>query len=189
MDNDNENKSMSSYSNPADSPSMATVIIASPVVENYKLAISVQNSLKQYQPVGEFESIFEISQDLHIFKGTLPSTDEYNSKFKFVYVNSEDQDKIEHESKTMIRKQESKTNSWIFGFFELSSKISYKLTDLSILPLNKNGKFKKSVKELNETKIRKQIASEFFGILFKQICDEVLSGIHYYIYLLFEIKF
>jgi hypothetical protein len=163
MKNGSDNKSTPSNSNPADSPSMTTVIIASPVVENCKLAIAVKNS--QYQPIAEFESIFEISQDLHIFKGTLPNTVEYGSKFKFVYVNSEDKkNKIEHKSEEIIRKQKSINDSWMFFFYQPQRYFF-------------ENKLKKGISELNETKIKKQIASKFFVILFKHICDEVLSGI------------
>jgi hypothetical protein len=153
------------------------------VVENCKLAIAVKNSKKRYELVGEFQSFFEISRDLHIFKGIFPNNVINGGlHFKFVYVNSEDQNKIAHKSRKINRKQKSINDSWIFHFFKLPQRYEGSF--------NINTKLKESVNELNKTNIKKQIASKFFVILFEHIglCDEVLSGITFYTVFILEIK-
>jgi hypothetical protein len=155
-----------------ESPLTATVFIAAPLVKNHDLKIIGQDKhLGEWKkPQGEFEIILQISTDIFIFKGTVPIPALPGSKFKFVHVNINDQNK-EYEGRGPCenREEELLPDSWNFFVFKQKRE--------SIV-----GKWWGSQTTrgpttfLHKSETQRRITSDFCGFLFNHAVSNVLPG-------------
>lgn len=156
-----------------ESPLTATVFIAAPLVKNHDLKIIGQNKhLGEWEkPQGEFEIILQISTDIFIFKGTVPIPALPGSKFKFVHVNINDQNK-EYEGRGPCdnREEELLPDSWNFFVFKRKREsivgMWYWLSPTTLCPTT----------FLHKSETKRRIASDFCGILFNHTVSNILPG-------------
>jgi hypothetical protein len=155
-----------------ESPLTATVFIAAPLLKNHNLKIIGKDKhLGEWgTPQGEFETILQISTDLFIFKGTVPIPALPGSKFKFVHVNINNQNKeYEGLGPWDDREEELLPDSWNFFVFKRKRE--------SIV-----GKWWGSPTTLcsttflHKSETKRRIASDFCGILFNHTVSNVLPG-------------
>jgi hypothetical protein len=107
-----------------ESPLMATVFIAAPLVKNHDLKIIGQDKhLGEWEkPQGEFEIILQISTNIFIFKGTVPIPALPGSKFKFVHVRLK-----------IVGSLTTLTLSWFPNFFKFVGSLTTKKENRSPL--------------------------------------------------------
>jgi hypothetical protein len=156
-----------------ESPLTATVFIAAPLVKNHDLKIIGQDKhLGEWKtPQGEFETILQISTDLFIFKGTVPIPALPGSKFKFVHVNINDQNK-EYEGRGPCdnREEELLPGSWNFFVFKRKREsivgMWHWLSPTTLCPTT----------FLHKSETKRRITSDFCGFLFNHAVSNVLPG-------------
>lgn len=73
-----------------DSPMLATVYVAAPLLQNFCLVVIGSDKLlgAWEQPQGNFEPLLQISEDICIFQGVIPVPSFSGSPLKFVHFNT-----------------------------------------------------------------------------------------------------
>lgn len=168
LSNDQGSMEIVTNSNPVESTSTATIIIAAPFVEDHVLAMTGADSNwgEWKQSVGQFESISEINEDLRIFKGIVPIPFIIGSPFKFVQVNNENQEMVyEADGKKGNRQDEILPDSW--NFFVFKPKWNIKIF------------WNNAITHLIEPNIKKEKTCKFVDILFSHTLRKILPGIKF----------
>lgn len=150
-----------------DSPSLVTVFLAAPALENHRLAITgIDERLGKWKiPKGDFVEVSKIDKEFSIFKGMVPVPEEIGSPFKFIHFHTaESKIMYEGDGKSDNRTEELLPDSWNFFIFKPKAKGALKKVWTTVVSL------------ISRPETGEKIAMEYFHIVFGHALETLLPN-------------
>ena len=150
-------------------PLITTVFVAAPLVKNWRLGITGQDSnLGNWNTAkGEFELVHDIGNSYGIFKGIIPAPKNPGEPFKFVFYDPDEKNKKiqqwEGEGKRDNRHGDLLPGCWDFFVFMINEKSSIWSALLKFLDLG------------SKSERGRKTAAYFASIVLKHIQDESMN--------------